>query len=316
MPVHSRNWSAYLLALVLSGAQAAPEADTVPANSIAIIYPEAGAAFHDVFSSIIEGIAEVTKGRAQNYVVAANPDMEDLNVRFKRHGIKVVIALGRQGFKAASALSPDITVVAGAILTLPETEHRVAGISLSPDPALLFTKLAALQPQIKRVFVIYDPQQNEWLITLAREAAKAQRLELVTRQAANLASAARLYEAILASADPHEDAIWLPPDSTTVNENTILPMVLRASWERTMMVFSSTLLHAKKGVLFALYPNNRELGRHLASSALGILAGEPNKGIAPLRAVETAINIRTASHLGMNLTYQRRMAETFFPKSQ
>jgi putative ABC transport system substrate-binding protein len=190
------------------------------------------------------------------------------------------------------------------------------GISLTPDPALLFMRLKNLLPAVKRVIVIYDPYRNDWLIKLAREAAKAQGLELVANEARDMASAAHLYEAAFASADSRRDAIWLPQDATTVDENTILPLVLKESWNRGVAVFSSSFLHVKKGALFALYPNNLELGRALASSALGVLAGEPGKkGMLPLREVHTAVNLRTASHIGLNIGYQQqRSFDSVFPE--
>jgi putative ABC transport system substrate-binding protein len=61
-------------------------------------------------------------------------------------------------------------------------------------------------------------------------------------------------------------------------------------------------MHVRKGVLFALYPNNVELGRNLANLAVSILSGEaPRRGITPLREVHTALNMRTAGHIGLNI---------------
>ncbi|MFC6520414.1 ABC transporter substrate binding protein [Undibacterium arcticum] len=228
-----------------------------------------------------------------------------------------MIALGRQGLKTASGLDRDIAVVVGGVLSVPETESRnLIGISLTPDPVLLFALLKKLLPGAKKVTVIYDPQHNEWLLKLAREAAKAQGLELVAHEARDLASAARLYEAAFATADSRFDAVWLPQDSTTVDEDTILPLILKESWNRGVPVFSSSFLHVKKGALFALYPNNVGLGHDLANFALGVLAGEPRKrGMSPLREVLTAVNLRTASHIGLNIGYQQQRSFDFvFPE--
>jgi len=67
-----------------------------------------------------------------------------------------------------------------------------------------------------------------------------------------------------------------------------------------MPVFSSNVSHVRRGALFALYPNNVELGRNLATSAIGMANGNPAvRGVLPLRSVLTAFNTRTASHLGL-----------------
>ena len=286
-------------------------------GSIAVIFPELGEPYRGIFAKIIEGIEERAKMKVRRYPIGANPEAADLNLQFKRDGVKVAIALGRQGLKAASGLSRDIAVVVGGVLVPPEAENRnLSGISLTPDPALLFVRLKNLMPGIRRVIVVYDPQQNDWLIKLAREAAKAHGLEMVEYQARDLGLAARLYETAFAAADGRRDAVWLPQDATTVEESTILPLVLRESWNRGVPIFSSNFLHVKKGALFALYPNNRELGRTLANSALGALAGEARKqGVAPLREVQVAVNLRTASHFGLNIGFeQQRTFDFVFPE--
>jgi putative ABC transport system substrate-binding protein len=175
------------------------------------------------------------------------------------------------------------------------------GISLSPDPALLFAKLKALQPAVRRVLIVYDPRHNDWLIRLARDAAKAQSLDLVAYEARDLAAAAKAYEQLFANAAEHRDAVWLPQDPTTVEESTLVPLVLKESWNRHLAVFSSSYVHVRKGALFVLYPDNFELGRDLGTAALKLLAGEPRGGLRPLREVLTGVNLRSAGHLGLKL---------------
>lgn len=302
---------------LLHAADHVPPPGTRGADSIAVLYPDLAEPYRGIFARIIEGIEVRLETTVRVYPLGSSVDVSDLNLKLKRDGIKVVIALGRQGLKAASALNRDVTVVVGAVLAAPEAgERALTGISLMPDPVLLFARLKSLLPAARRVVVVYDPRQNEWLIKLAREAAKAQGLELVAYEARDLAGAARRYEDVFAALDGRADALWLPQDATTVDEITILPLVLRESWNRGVPVFSSSYLHVKKGVLFALYPNNFELGRSLASSATGVLTGEPGKrGMSPLREVYAAVNLRTASHIGINIDLrQQRGFDSVFPE--
>ncbi|MFC5475253.1 ABC transporter substrate binding protein [Paraherbaspirillum soli] len=305
--------------IVLAGLDAPPKRAEIPDSkaALAVIYPDLPEPYRSIFAKIIEGIEEQTKTKVSSYPIGPNSNLADLSGQLKRGGTKVVIALGRQGLKAASGLERDISVVVGGVLSVPEGDSRnLTGISLTPDPALLFALLKKLLPGAKKVTVIYDPQHNEWLLKLAREAAKALGLELVVHEAHDLASAARLYEAAFAGADSRLDAVWLPQDATTVDEETILPLVLKESWNRGVPVFSSSFLHVKKGALFALYPNNLGLGHDLASTALSVLAGDSRKhGLSPLREVLTAINLRTASHVGLNIDYQQQRSFDFvFPE--
>jgi putative ABC transport system substrate-binding protein len=267
---------------------------------IGVVFPDIGEPFRKVFTDIIGGIEEQTRQRVRGYPVSAVQDPGELAAALKRNGTRVAIALGRQGLRACAAL--DVPVVVSGVSSVPEGERQV-GICLTPDPALLFAQLKALAPATRRVAIVYNPQHNDWLLKLAREAARAAALELTPFDARDLAGAARLYEGFFAGADGKRDALWLPIDPTTVDESTILPIVLREALNRSVPVFSSSVLHVKRGALFALYPNNAELGRNLGQLATTILAGDaPPRGVMPLRDVHSALNLRTASHIGLSIS--------------
>jgi len=268
---------------------------------IAVLYPDIGEPYRSVFTKIIEGIEDRARSRVAAYAVGNSFNAEELSVELRKQDIRVVIALGRHGLKAASALDKDIGVVASGVISVPENESRPGTVlSLAPDPGLLFARLKSISPATRRVTVIYEPRQNAWLIRLAAEAARTAGLDLVAQEATDLREALRLYQEFFATADGRRDALWLLQDSTTSDEATVLPLVLQESWNRYVPIFSSAVSHVKRGALFALYPNNVELGRDLANSALGIAGGtQTSRGVLPLRNVLTAFNTRTASHLGL-----------------
>jgi putative ABC transport system substrate-binding protein len=284
---------------------------------IAVLYPDIGEPYRSVFHRIIEGIEDKTRTRVTSLAVGAQQSAQDLAAELRRNRVQVVIALGRNGLKAASSLDPDINVVVGGVLSVPETELRGMAVhSLAPDPALLFERLRSLMPAVRRVFVVHDPRQNAWLMRLAREAARSQNLELVVHEATDLKMAMLRYQEITAAADPRRDALWLPQDSVTVDESAVLPFVLQEAWNRSLPVFSSSLGHVKRGALFSLYPNNVELGRNLADSALGRSGGGTSgRAILPLKDVLVAVNLRTAGHLGLGIGYRQQQAfDMVFPE--
>jgi ABC-type uncharacterized transport system substrate-binding protein len=273
-------------------------------DSIAVIYPDIGEPYRDIFEEIIKGIQDKVGTKVENYPVNGDTDVAKLKDSLQRQKIKVVIALGRQGMMTASTLNNGINVVVGGVLSVPENEaRRQPVITLSPDPALLFSRMKALMPTTKRIFVVYNPDFNGWLIKLAKDAASAQGLKLVVYQAQDLRSAVRFYQEIFSSADSRTDALWLPQDPTTVEDSSILPLVLQESWNQGIAVFSSNFGHVRRGVLFSLYPDNEALGESLAGLAGDILnsRGETGeRGMMTLRDVQGAVNLRTAKHLGID----------------
>ena len=96
----------------------------------------------------------------------------------------------------------------------------------------------------------------------------------------------------------------------------MLPLVLREAWNQSLPLFSSSVAHVKRGALFSLYPDNMELGRALASTALtpSGTANTPTRGLHPLKDVLMAVNTRTASHLGINLTASPQRFHLVFPE--
>ncbi len=283
------------------------------AGSIAVLYPELDEPYRGIFAKIIEGIEAQVGAPVTSFALNGSSSAQEIVANLKRQNIKVVIALGRQGMKAASALEQEIGLVAGAVVSPPTGDGRsFSVVSLAPDPKMLFERLKNFMPDVRRVIVVFDPKQNAWLMRLARDAARSQGLELQAIEVADVKGAARVYQEVLASADPKKDALWLPQDSTAVEESSILPLILESAWNRSLAVFSSNVTHVQRGVLFSLYPNNIALGRQLATSALSLPSGNA-ASVVPMKDALLAVNIRTASHLGLQLSSHQPAFDLVFP---
>ena len=89
----------------------------------------------------------------------------------------------------------------------------------------------------------------------------------------------------------------------SLNDPSILMLVLEAAWKKKIIVFSSNPSHVKRGALFSLYPDNRKMGGTLAEIAqqheLKLIS--PSAGLAPLKSVHLIVNKRTSKHLGIML---------------
>lgn len=285
------------------------------AGRIAVIYPELGEPYRSVFQQILSGIELTAPDRVFSIALSSPEPPEQLTDTLQRKGAAVVIALGRHGLKAASNLPATIPVVGGAVLAAPDDGPGVATlVSLTPDPRLLFRHLKQLAPSVRRVFVVYSARQNDWLIALAQKAAKAQGVELVSIETDDLRVALQRFREIVDAAEAGRDAIWLPQDTAVLDEQVVLPFVLQQAWDRSLIVFSSTLAHVRRGALFALYPDNVDMGRQLATAALE-LDNTPGQArtVQPLREVRLALNTRTAGHLGINLETSLKDVALRFP---
>lgn len=281
-----------------------PAAALAASGNIAVIYPDLGEPYRSVFAQIIEGIHDRAPGRVQPYALGPNADSAELNGALRRKDARVVIALGRQGAKLAATLDNSYRIVVGGVLTCSESRARNLQVNLlAPDPALLFARIRELMPKVRRIYTVYDPRLNAWMMHQAKEAARAQEIELVAIEAQDLRGALAAYGKIFADSDSSRNALWLPQDAVSAEEGTVLPMVLQESWNRNLAVFSSNPNHVRQGVLFSLYPDNTGLGRHLAEAALALLDNDSADlpATLPLKNVLMSVNLRTAKHLGLNI---------------
>jgi putative ABC transport system substrate-binding protein len=281
--------------------------------SVAVIYPELRAPYNKVFEDIANGVEKKVNGRTKRYVLPKDYSQKELDLWIKKNDIKVCIALGSRGERAVNEFAADIPIVLSGILQ-PKLVER-PGISLASSPEKLFSTLKKQQLNIKEVIVVYNPKKSEWLIREAQSAALQHGLELVTHTTSSLSESAKIYRKIFNDVSIRNAAIWLPPDSTSIDNRTLLSFVLEQSWNKNVAVFSSSPAHVSKGVLFAMYPDNLKLGQSLGAVALDELnGGSQLDHLIPVEDLKTAFNKRTAEHLGMRVTKEKlRNYDAVFP---
>lgn len=281
------------------------------AACLAVLYPDMREPYREVFSQITDGIANATDLPAVPYVLQEDASAANLREWLDRQQCAATIALGRHAVDIAAGLKRRAPLVVGALLMTPGvTPQGFSGISLVPDPELMLGRLHDIAPAVRRVIVIYNPKDSGWLIAQAQLAAQRHGMTLEALPAADLRAAARLYREALRSNEGHDKALWLPSDPTTVDESLILPMVLEGAWKQDIVVFSNNPVHVKRGVLFALYPDNAALGRSLATLAAQQAQHPDHEAVVlPLRNFLIAVNLRTAAHLG--LEYSTEQLNTF-----
>jgi len=178
------------------------------------------------------------------------------------------------------------------------------------DPEIFFSYLTMIAPGVKRVHVVYSPQSSAWLIHDALEASKKYSFALLTYKSRDIRSSALIYRDILSKSKPGEDAVWLLPDPVAADDTLILPLLLRGAWDQSIVVFASNPAYVRRGALFGLFPDNKEMGKSLAHIAEGFVHGDEamrvESNIVPLKDVQAAINVRTAEHIGLFISDSMR----------
>jgi putative ABC transport system substrate-binding protein len=270
-----------------------------PLERITVVYPDISSPYKDVFETILEGISTDSRTQFQRYPLPKDYQQEDLKRVLDNGKTDGIIALGKRSYLAVKNLKTNVPTVSGGLSIIP---NGISGISLSADPESLFSRLKSLVPSSKRVFVVYSEKNTGWLIPLAEQAAAKLDLQLLAYPADNLREAVHHYRNILKQARDKDDAIWLPLDKVTTNDDVVLPMLLQGAWDKDLVIISNKPSHAKRGALLAMYPDNYGLGQELTLLLEKLTTAPATSQVIPLRRLHLAVNLRTAAHLGLNFT--------------
>ncbi len=293
------------------------------AGDLAVLYPEIREPYRQVFLSIAKGVSDKYVGSTTLLSIKKGESKEAINRWLEKRNIDAVITLGRRGLNVIESLPSDMpkAVAVGGVVVHPNG-HGLSGISLSPSPERLLSMLLKLQPKVKKVYVIYQPGPGEWLIKRAQKASDDLGLTLTMLPASDIHEQAEKYRTLLGKMKRGTDALWVSHDSSRLDKS-IMGMVLEKSWRRKLTVFSSNLVDMKRGVLFSLYPDNYAMGEslanmivsmeekmHLASTSTSLaehgLQSILNFGMSPVRDLLTAVNVRTANHIGLHFNKKQR----------
>lgn len=294
-----------VLSLILPGFVSGAEL-----SHIAVLYPKTSGGYEQVFSNMIQGVEQNGSSKVLARETSGDTDISELNRWLLENKIQSIIALGSVNYDLRDKLPVGMPVTIGAMVVSPDNFN---GISLAGDPVLFLDNLQILVPGVKRVFIIYSKENSGWLINKAREEARIREIELIAHEVDNIKDGLKYYDSIMDKANGPKDAIWIPLDRI-VPDKAILPKVLRSAWDKRFVVFSNNPLHVKQGVLFALYPDHRLMGKNLGELAVEAISADSAPALYPAKDLKIAVNKRTASHLGLHYSKsQQREFSIVFP---
>lgn len=272
----------------------------------AVLFPEIREPFRSVFTTIADGVREALDGQVVVRALGNDDSADEIDEWLREHGIRTTVVLGSRGQELSDALSATTPVVIGGIhMSSGMRDGAYHGIVLNPDPERLFQRLRSLAPSVKRVHIVYHSQREQWLVDSSIEAAERAGITLNPVPVNRLQDAANSYLEVLRSQKSGSEALWLSQDSAVLDEQAVLPMILKEAWDRKLIVFSSNPSHVRRGVLFALYPDNHGMGRSLGKLSLelheGLAHGAATApgGMLLLKDLLTAFNVRTAGRIGI-----------------
>jgi putative ABC transport system substrate-binding protein len=186
-------------------------------------------------------------------------------------------------------------VGAGVVTSLTQPGGNITGVTFGPQEARRLEWLTKIAPAVKRVYIIYNPNDSSAKLALATATATAARLglEIISREASNPDEVT----AALTDFPENIDALYLLPDSQTEAQ---LADILAVANARHLPTSVANVGAVEEGPLYSYAMKLEPTGRQAARLADQIL-----KGIKPADLpVETtefflAINLKTAEAIGL-----------------
>ena len=272
----------------------------VSAEPVGLLYPDVRDPYQKVFLNIVEGAESQLKSTTATFVITSSTEQTDIQAWIKNNNIEAVIALSSQTTELL--VGETLPLVVGAIAAQEPTQY--SSVSLNPSPEHLFKGLLVLKPAIKTIHVVYDSDRNQWEIDQAEKIANKLGLSLTAYSTDDLRDAAIAYRDIQKNMDANKEALWLPLGGPS-RDKSIIQNILETAWVKDQVVFSSNLADVKRGVLFAMYPDNVGMGKELVQLLQEVQKNPDRSHEARfVTSLFKAVNRRTAEHLNIRLSNQ------------
>lgn len=265
----------------------------------AIFQPENSSSNKSIFFQISEQLQQSKTIKGIPYSIGTKSSIKSAKSWISKNNIKYIITLGSPSLSFAKAVASgmDVQIIAGGITNIPTGN---SGVSLTASPTAFFKLLKVYSPQVRKVSLVFSEEKNGWWIDEAKKQAKRNKISLKLYPIKSIKEGVQSYKKIVDSAKSSTEAIWIPLVDLVPNK-IIMSIVLKTAWVKEIVIFSNNPAHVKKGALFSLYPDNKNLANQLIKVVTRLKKQDKNI-IAPTIEVKTAVNVRTARHLGLKLS--------------
>ncbi|MBC8208839.1 MAG: hypothetical protein H8E79_06695 [Desulfobulbaceae bacterium] len=262
-----------LISLLLCLAHPGLAAEIVVLKSSDIApYAQVAAGFEKEFQLQMPalGLKAIAPHRFHEVVLDNQEGRKKLQALVDSSHADLILALGKKALGTARQFTE--TPVVYTLVVHPDKltagSTHITGINLTIPPALQFSEVKRILPQVQRVGVLYNPEHSEDLISQAEKVLSGYQLHAVP-----IHSAQEL-PALLDSLRDKIDLLWMIPDLTTTNRKT-LPSYFHFSFKNKIPVLTFSQRYLKPGAALATSFDLEAIGQSAAEQASLILRGRP-----------------------------------------
>ena len=215
---------------------------------------------------------------------------------------RLIVAIGPLAAQVARENLRDVPMIFVMVSNPPKhglQGSNLAGVSLDIPVQTQLARYKALVPTLKMLGVIYDPTKTGAMVAEARGTAATLGFQLLGAPV----STPKEVPAALRSLLGKIDALWMVPDDTVVTPESFKFLLLTA-FENNLPFVTVSDIFVEAGALASLSPDYTDVGRQGCQLATDLESGRLRLAevmVVPPAKVNLAINLRTASKIGLTL---------------
>jgi len=220
----------------------------------------------------------------------------------------VIVTVGSRATSVISKSVEDIPIVFAMVLYPVASEFvpsmnrpgkNMTGAAMDVPIERQLRTLSKIVPKLKRVGVLYSPEETLPVIKEARRVARSMNLELLTEE---VHSESDVPDALGRLDKRKMDALWSVADGN-VFSRPATRYIIRYVVRRGIPFMGPHNGFVKAGALVALTADYRDCGRQAGEIVVRILnGGQPrNIAVATPRTVEMDINLQVAAHIRLKI---------------
>lgn len=209
-----------------------------------------------------------------------------------------VLAVGSQSFRKLRKLGkiPVLYTMVMPSETADVYEENISGVSMDIAPETYLSAMTGLFPDAKRIGVLYNPDHTGRFVQEASDAADAKGISLITRKVRDPREVPGLLDELRSKVD----VLWMLPDATLVNSETIDSLLL-FSFQRSIPVFSFSDKYVKKGAVAALTIDPLEIGKQAGAMARNLFRNGKGPQRAYAGSPRLSVNMNIGKKIGVRI---------------
>lgn len=219
------------------------------------------------YEEVLKGFNSVLKVSKRVIVMSDYAEVDVVRI-VREDQPNLILTIGDAALTATRRIynTPVVAVMSLGIHDLKVSRSNLTSIAMFAAPERFIKIFQTMKT--RRVAVIYNPAKSGWYMKLARQAAQAAGIEMVTCEV----SESRATIELLSTLAKKVDALWMLPDSTAVTRET-LEAYFRFGQQHAVPVVSFAVSYLGLGAAAVLEINRIDIGRQAGAMAAARLGG-------------------------------------------